>query len=454
LDRRDFLALLGAGTTLQGSPLSARTEDSSAAAGGSTVESAGLNLPELRRFYRRELFESFLPFWHKHGIDHELGGFMCGLDYDGTLANTDKFVWFQGRGIWVYSFLCNHFGKNTRHLQIARKTKDFLLEHAPMANGWWATSVSRSGKVLIGDKPDIYAVLFGAEGLQEYAYAAQDENARQLSLDLLRKVFRAIERRDFQIDATAPPGARQQGAWMMGLRTATQMLRRWDEPEVRAIADRCVDAIVNKHYNPEIGLNNEVLNFDFSRPSNWANKCLPGESIETLWMVMDEADRRKDQKLWAVCAERIRHHFEVGWDWVYGGLSEWVNVDHGCTDWSFHPTGTNLEFRDKGEYFYLKSLWALNELLVATLDVFERRRAAWAANYFAMTHQLIQEKYSQRKRGLPGYMLFADRHMIAPLHVARQDNYHPPRQMMLNLLALDRILGPNSGTAGQNMREQ
>ena len=448
MDRRDFLALVGAGTTLRSSVLSGKTGDSSPRSAGSSTQSAGLDLPELRRFYRRELFESFLPFWDKHGIDHELGGFLCGLDYDGTRANTDEFVWFQGRGIWVYSFLYNHFEKNPQHLQIASKAKDFLLKHAPLANGWWATSVSRTGEVLNGARPDIYAVLFGAEGLQEYAYATKDDQARQMSLDLLQKVFRAIKQPDFQIDATMPPGARQQGAWMMGLRIATQRLRRWDDPEVRAIADRCVDAIVNKHYNPDIGLNNEVLNFDFSRPKDWANKSLPGESIETLWMVMDEADRRKDAKLWEVCAERVRHHFEVGWDWVYGGLTEWVNVDHGCTDWSFHPTGTNLEFKDKGEYFYLKSLWALNEVLIATLDVFARRRDAWAANYFAMTHQLVQERYSQRKRGLPGYMLFADRRMIPPTHVSRQDNYHPPRQMMRNLLTLDRMLGKNSAASG------
>lgn len=441
MDRRDFLALLGAGTTVRYSAISGQTNDIA-------MGSAGINLAELRRFYQREMFETFLPFWEKYGVDHEQGGFLCGLDYDGTLANTDKFIWFQGRGIWIYSFLYNNFDKNPQYLQIARNTKDFLLKYAPLANGWWATSVSRSGSVLIGDKPDIYAVLFGAEGLQEYAYATQDENALHMSLDLLRKVFRAIEQPSFQIEETSPPGTRQLGAWMMGLRIATQRLRRGENPEVRAIADRCVDAIINKHYNPDIGLINEHLNFDFTRSKEEANKCLPGTGVETLWMVMDEANRRNDPKLWQICADRVRHQLEVGWDWVYGGLAEWVNVDHGCTDWSFHPTGTNLEFRDKGEYFYLKSLWALNEVLIASLDVFEKRRDAWAANFYRMTHQLIQEKYSQRKRGLPGYMLFADRRMVAPPHVARQDNYHPPRQMMRNILTLDRMLGRSSTSSG------
>jgi hypothetical protein len=37
-------------------------------------------------------------------------------------------------------------------------------------------------------------------------------------------------------------------------------------------------------------------------------------------------------------------------------------------------------------------------------------------------------------------MLFADRKMTYVPHTARQDNYHPPRQLMLALLTLDRMM--------------
>ena len=82
---------------------------------------AGLSLPELRRRYRAELFQAYLPFWDHYGIDHQYGGFMCSLDHDGTLVNDSKFHWFQGRGIWVYSFLYNHFDKNPQYLETACK---------------------------------------------------------------------------------------------------------------------------------------------------------------------------------------------------------------------------------------------------------------------------------------------------------------------------------------------
>jgi hypothetical protein len=39
-------------------------------------------------------------------------------------------------------------------------------------------------------------------------------------------------------------------------------------------------------------------------------------------------------------------------------------------------------------------------------------------------------------------MLFADRRMTLEPHVSRQDNYHPLRQLMLNILTLDRMIQP------------
>ena len=51
-------------------------------------EIAGMNLEALRDHYRHNLFEDYLPFWEAHGIDHELGGFMCALDHDGKQVNT------------------------------------------------------------------------------------------------------------------------------------------------------------------------------------------------------------------------------------------------------------------------------------------------------------------------------------------------------------------------------
>jgi len=87
----------------------------------------------------------------------------------------------------------------------------------------------------------------------------------------------------------------------------------------------------------------------------------------------------------------------------------------------------------------MKPLWALHEVLIACLMVFERTQADWASRWFGRAHAVIQSKFSRKAYGQPGYMLFADRRMSPQAHVTRQDNYHPPRQLMLNLLSLERL---------------
>ncbi len=405
------------------------------------VRLAGMTLEDLRQRYRDELFDIMLPFWDKYGVDHQNGGVMHGLDYDGRLVHSDKLLWFQGRAIWVYSFLYNHFGQDPGHLATARKTRDFVLQHARQPDGWWAEMLARDGKALRSFQGDIYGMYFVAEGLQEYARAAGDEESLELALGLMKRLHRHIENPGVSIPGTSGPGVRPQGLWMVNLNIATQILKHREDREIEEIARKSVDAVVNRHYNPDIGLNNENLNFDFSRPTGEETKSLLGHSIETLWMVMDEALRINDLQLWSLCAERIRRHIEVGWDWVYGGLSQWVNVDQGGYEWQAErPVGTDLEFRFRGEFHYMKTLWSLNEVLIACLNIFERTRAEWAARFFGMAQEIIDQKFSRRKYGQPGYMLFADRRMTQQPHVARQDNYHPPRQLMLNLLALDRML--------------
>ena len=88
----------------------------------------------------------------------------------------------------------------------------------------------------------------------------------------------------------------------------------------------------------------------------------------------------------------------------------------------------------------MKTLWGMNEALVATLRVYERTGADWAAQYFGMAYQTIAEKFMLKSRGLPGYVLFTDRRFTVEPHAARQDNYHPIRQLMLNLLTLQRMV--------------
>jgi N-acylglucosamine 2-epimerase len=451
--RRAFMELLGAGALQHGmarwgeAQTTARPYEPASTPEGMRL--AGKSLAQLRDDLHEQLFTDILPFWAKYGIDHEYGGIMCSLDYDGTLRNTDKNLWFLGRAIWVYSFLYNYCGKNSQYLEVAKRTKEFVFKYALQKDGWWAEDLSREGKVLRPFSGDTEGMYHLTEGLQEYAAASGDEQSYATALALLKKLFRDFNSPSFRYRGADFPylwgsqrAVRPQGLWFLNLTIATQMLRRWSDPEISEIAKQSVDAIMNRHYNSDIGLNTEMLYFDFSRPKDEANKSRFGHGVEALWMVMDEADRRQDKALWSTCAERIHHHLDVGWDYVFGGLSQWINVDRPCYQWPVEtPPGTNQQLHFAGEYEYMKCLWCQNEVMVAALNVNERTGAQWAADYFGMAYRIINEKFSQKKHGYPaGRMLFADRRMTWQPHVGRQDNYHPLRQLMFNILTLNRIL--------------
>ena len=47
--------------------------------------------------YSDELYGRVLPFWLEKSQDKEFGGYFTCLNRDGSVFDTDKFVWLQGR---------------------------------------------------------------------------------------------------------------------------------------------------------------------------------------------------------------------------------------------------------------------------------------------------------------------------------------------------------------------
>ena len=410
------------------------------AAGVPRAIAPGLAFAQLRAQYHADLFDDFLPFMERHVIDHEYGGFMCNTDRDGTNLNKNKTAWYEGRGIWVYSFLYNHVAKEQKYLEVARKSVELILRTRPAGDGTWPRLLTREGAAASPPDPSIYGDLFIAEGIAEYAQAAGDRKYRDLARQIVLKCVRIYDRPDYLPEigetylgpgARPFPGARIQGVWMVLVRIATQMLETAPDPEIEAIASRSLDAVLNRHYNPVFRLNNELLNHDLSRPTNeYEQLVYTGHAIETLWMLLAEAVRRGDGKLFDTLAERFRRHVEVAWDDVYGGVFRGLpNVDKNV--W-------NLD----------KVLWAQEEVLIGALSVLEHRGAAWAAEMFTRMHDYVRAKYPLKQYGFPLWIVSADRKVTFERHTNRVENFHHPRHLMLNLLALDRILARGGKTSG------
>lgn len=452
MKRRHFLQLTGSmGLLLAQGVAAPRTAHADNAPSQKCTVSAldaegkigGRTLDDLIARYRYDLFGDFLPFMDKYVVDHEHGGFMTDTDRAGKQVTTNKRTRYEGRGIWIYSHLYRTFAREERYLDVARKSVEFLLRNEPPAGTLWPSSFSREGRpiedegMLIAGKRfksgnEVYDDLFVAEGFTEYAAASGKEEFAARALTILERCERIYD--DAQYAPTAPlvyyggvetpslPGCRLLGVWMVMLRLVTQLLQTVDNPRVRALADRCLDAIMQRHYSKDFDLLVEVRNHDFSAPDNlYAQLAYTGHGIETLWMVMDEALRRKDRALFNEAARRFRRHLEVSWDDVYQG---WFR---GCRN------------VDENTWILDKALWVQEEALVGLTMIVEHTGAEWARDWLRRGYSHVIENYPLARHGYALWDIYPDRRVHFVEKYERIEHYHHPRHLMLNLSALLRI---------------
>lgn len=417
-----------------GLPLLSSVKPTAAAGTPKTHSSmASLNFSALRDQYHKDLFDDFLPFMEKFVIDPEYGGFMCTVRPNGERVSTSKTVWYEGRGTWVYSFLYNNLAREQKYLDVARRSVELLQRSKPKnPDEFWPKGLKRDGEPNGPPDTEVYSDMFVAEGLAEFSRATGERKYWDQARDIVLKCVRRYDRPDYHPEigqtylgpgARPFPGARVEGVWMVLIRTTTQMLEMHPDPELQHVSERSTNALLNYHYNPRFQLINELINHDLSRPTNeYEELVYAGHAIETLWMVMYEARRRKDHALFQRAADLFRRHCEVAKDRVYGGLFR------------------NLTNVDQNAWTMDKTLFPQQEALTGTMCLIEEFGDPWAVEFYSELYKYVQTKFPLRSLGSPLWIVKGDRQVDPTPDMTRAENYHQPRFLMLGLLAIDRII--------------
>lgn len=395
---------------------------------------AGLSLQQLHDRYSKELFSRFLPGMESLCIDHEYGGFMCDVDISARkVITTNKKTWYQGRGIWVYSFLYNNFKKDPRYLEIAKKAIDFILKLKPKDDNFWNDTYRKDGSVLSGPG-DIYGNLFVAEGLSEYARASGEKEYLNMAKQILFHCLERYDKSDYIYDISYAPGKPKEvgprvlGHWMIFLSLSSQILAHGHDDEIKKLADRCIDAILNYHLNKEFNILNEVISHDLSLPKNeYAQFAVIGHGIETLAFVMAEAVRRKDTALFIRSNDAFKRHVEVAADKLYGGYFE---ILYNANDYAWAQS---------------KSAWCQQEVLTGALLSIEHTGETWAKECFSELDVYVQEK--MLRPDFAFWTFGGGRKVIKP-STGVIEHYHTPRYLMRNMLALQRIMERGGRVSG------
>jgi len=390
------------------------------------ISLAGMSPEKLRDKYKTELFDYFLPNMSRYAIDHEHGGVICYLDVrTGQAENYNKTSWFVGRGLWLYSFLYNNIEKNPEYFRIAEKSKDLLLTLQPSDKSFWPQKFSREGHPLTGPG-DIYGSLFVAEGLAEFSKASGDKKYRELAKKIMFDCLERYEAPDYEYNfayfkgTPRIKGPRVLGHWMIFLSLSTQMLKHQPDAELEKLAGRCVDAIMNYHVNKDHGLTNEYINHDLSTPDNeFSLFSVTGHGLETLAFVMFEAARTHNTDLFRRAEAVFKKHVDVSADYLYGGYFDAIQNTESYT-WTLS-----------------KSLWCQQEVLNGTLFLAEHTGDEWALRHFERTDKYVYDKFCDRNNKF--WYSGGDRKVTKPVSNL-MEHYHHARQLMLGILALDRII--------------
>ncbi|MHB1458854.1 MAG: AGE family epimerase/isomerase, partial [Armatimonadota bacterium] len=209
---------------------------------------------ELANLYQDGLLDDIVPFWMRHSIDRDDGGYLTYLDRDGSVYCTDKPIWLQGRMVWMFSRLYNDIERRQEWLDLARHGLDFLLKSGFDSDGRMFFQVDKTGRPL-RKREYLFSESFAVMALAEYALATGDDSMRQKAADLFDLMLRyhetpgLLKSKDF---AGVRPA--KSHAMPMILLAVSQVIRRVDDrPIYTETADKYMDQIFDHFCKPEMG---------------------------------------------------------------------------------------------------------------------------------------------------------------------------------------------------------
>lgn len=274
--------------------------------------------------YKRELLENCLPFWLEHSQDKECGGYFSCLNRDGSVYDTDKFIWLQGREVWMFAMLYNNVEKNQQWLDCAIQGAEFLKKYGHDENWDFYFSLDRKGNPLV-QPYNIFSNTFACMAFAQLAKATGNDEYALIA----RRIFgRILERRSNPKGqwCKAYPGTRPMKDFALPMIICNMALEIEDILEDKSVLeqtiDTCLHEVFDVFYQPELGCMLENVSSVDGAPVDCfeGREINPGHDLEALWFMMNLGLRRSDKALIEKCVEIALRVIERGWDKEFGGI--------------------------------------------------------------------------------------------------------------------------------------
>lgn len=280
------------------------------------------NFKQLAEQYKHELLDKVVPFWLDKSQDAQHGGYFTCLERDGSVFDTDKFVWLQGREVWMFATLYNKVEKRQKWLDCAIQGAEFLKKHGHDGHLNWYFALDREGHPLV-EPYNIFSYTFAVIAFGQLSLATGNKEYADIAKRTFDIVLSKVDNPKDKWNKTAP-GARALKSFALPMilcNVALEIEPLLDPDFMRRTIDTCIHEVMDVFYRPELGLIVEHLGTDGQLVDCFDGRLLnPGHAIEAMWFIMDLGKRLGRQDLIDKAVQIALNEAEYGWDKQYGGI--------------------------------------------------------------------------------------------------------------------------------------
>ncbi|XP_012713418.2 N-acylglucosamine 2-epimerase [Fundulus heteroclitus] len=398
-----------------------------------------VRLEECQQHIRAQL-DGAVEFWLKYSHDAVHGGFFTCIGRDGNVYDELKYVWLQGRQVWMYCRLYRSMDRFHRPeiLEAAKAGGAFLRKYARLSsseNQWkCAFCLTRDGKAIKVQRT-IFSECFYIMAMDELSRVTGDKEMQLEAEQMMEQVIYWVREDSsglgrLQLPGDVPTNSMAVPTMLLHLVQQLSEGRLEVARKYAELGSWCVSQI-----HQHIQRDGTVILENVSAAGTELPGCLgrlqnPGHALEAGWFLLQYATGNDNKEIQRTAIEKfVELPFESGWDKDHGGLFYFLDVDGHCP--------TQLEWN-------MKLWWPHSEALIAFLMAYSQTKKPELLEKFLKVYDYTFSHFPDPKSGeWFGYLTQDGKVALDFKGGPFKGFFHVPRCLYMCECILDDLLAEN-----------
>ncbi len=383
-------------------------------------------LEQCRDRYHTDFLEDIMPFWLKNGLDTVNGGVYTCLDRDGSLMDSTKSVWFQGRFGFICAYAYNHIEKNADWLAASRSCIDFIEEYCIDADHHMFFTVTAEGEP-VQKRRYVFSECFAAMAMAEYSKATGDQTYANKALNMFLSIRRMMSTPGFLAPKTYIKG-RSHSITMMLINVALIVKQVISDPALDQQIEVSLYDIEHYLIHSEFKALMETVTPDGHLMDTCSGRTInPGHCIETAWFIMETAKMKgNDSHLNDLALKIFDWSYDWGWDNEFGGIINFKD----CRNFPNQDYSQDMKF-----------WWPQCETIIASLYAYKLTKDEKYLSIHKLIHEWAYDHFQDKEYGEWYGYLHRDGTVAQPAKGnIFKGPFHIPRMMIKSYLLINEIL--------------